>query len=180
MAERTGKEPGLTVERGDLEELRRLIGGFDIAMLTTRGTDGHFHSRPMALQKQHQKREQLLDHLWFATWADSQKVIDLKQDPHCSLSFYDQKSYSYVSLSGEAEVVNDRAKIHELWEPGWRVWFPNGADEPALRLIRFHPEHAEYVHLQTGRLQVLFSVVRALVTKTRAEPTSKKEMELPH
>lgn len=160
---------------GSREELEELLQGYDTALLMTRGTDGHFHSRPMALQKKRKPGEEL----WFATWVDSKKVDDLEHDNHCALALYSgARSSTYVSLSGHAELVRDRETIRSLWEASWKPWFPEGPEEGDIALIRFIPEHAEYVHPKGGRLKVAFSAVKGLVTKTRPEPAPKKELDL--
>ncbi|HSP78346.1 MAG TPA: pyridoxamine 5'-phosphate oxidase family protein [Myxococcaceae bacterium] len=160
---------------GSREELEKLLQDYDTAVLVTRGTDGHFHARPMALQK----KRQATDELWFATWADTQKVDDLEHDDHCALAFHSSdRSPTYVSVSGRAELVRDKETIRRLWEPSWRPWFPKGPDEEDIALIRFTPEHAEYVHPETGRLKVAFSTVKGLVTQKRPEPAPKKELDL--
>ncbi len=162
---------------GDDQELERLLAGYDTALLTTRGPDGHFHTRPMAMQKHRASSREL----WFVTSLESTKVHDLESDAQCAIALYSgQHSATYVSISGSAEIVRDRQMIHRLWEPGWRAWFPQGADEPDIALIHFRAEHAEYVHPVTGRLQVLFTMVRNIVTRNRAEPAAKKELDWQH
>jgi len=37
---------------------------------------------------------------------------------------------TYVVLQGIARVSQDRAKIDELWDKTYEVWFPNGKDDP--------------------------------------------------
>ena len=49
-----------------------------------------------------------------------------------------------MSVSGTAEIVADRAKIDELWSPAMKLFFPEGKDDPNLRLIHVHAESAEY------------------------------------
>lgn len=156
------------------KELAELLGKYDTALLTTRGPDGHFHTRPMAVQAR-----PFEDDLWFATWMDSQKVADLEAEPHCGVSFYGGgRSSTYVSISGMAEVVHDRKKIHELWDPSWKAWFPEGPDSEDLALIRVQPEHAEWVHPTTGKLKVWATMVRRIVTHERVSPAEKKELDL--
>ncbi|MGC4113739.1 MAG: pyridoxamine 5'-phosphate oxidase family protein [Myxococcales bacterium] len=154
-----------------IEELRQLLERFDTGLLTTRGGDGHFHTRPMALQAR-----SIEDGLWFATTEGSAKVADLEADPHCGVAFYDKATY--VSVSGEATLVRDRATVHRLWSASWRPWFPDGPDQEDLVLIHLRPEHAEFVHPHTGRLQVLFTMARRLVTHGRQEPAPKVELDL--
>lgn len=162
--------------QGDARELHQLLRDYQTALLTTRGPDGSFHSRPMAVQHVQEGGE-----FWFATYLDTQKVADLEAEPRCGLAFHDGgRSATYVSMSGEVEVVRDRRKIHELWSPTWRAWFPEGPDQPDLVLLRFQPEHAEYVHPVSGRLKVLATRVKAVLQREPVEPAPKKELDLTH
>ena len=160
------------IEPGDTRELLGLIEAHDAALLTTIGPDGHFHTRPMQLQKQALS----LHEIWFATNEDTEKVHDLEHDGRCGVSLLSsEQATSYVSLSGRAEVVRDRARVRELWRPDWRAWFPDGPE--SVVLIRFVPEHAEYVHPKSGRLAVAASMLRNLLGR-RTEPAPKKELVL--
>ncbi len=157
-----------------VEELKRLLARFDTGLLTTRGGDGHYHSRPMSLQAR-----SLEDGLWFATTEGTAKVADLEADPHCGVVFHDGgRGDTYVSLSGEARLVRDREVVRQQWSESWRPWFPDGPDQQDLVLIHVRPEHAEFVHPHTGKLSVLFTMARRLVTHTREEPAPKVEVDL--
>ncbi|HEY3452714.1 MAG TPA: pyridoxamine 5'-phosphate oxidase family protein [Myxococcales bacterium] len=157
-----------------VEELKRLLSHFDTGLLTTRGGDGHFHTRPMALQGR-----SLDDGLWFATAEGTAKVADLEADPHCGVAFHDGgRGATYVSVSGEATLVRDREVVRRLWSPTWKPWFPDGPEQKDLVLIHVRPEHAEFVHPHTGKLQVLFTMARRLVTHGRQEPAPKVELDL--
>lgn len=157
-----------------IQELQQLLQQFDTGLLTTRGGDGHFHTRPMALQAR-----SVDEGLWFATQDGTAKVADLATDPHCGVAFYKGgHDATYVSVSGVAELVRDRATIHRMWSASWKPWFPDGPDQRDLVLIRVRPEHAEFVHPHTGRLQVLFTMAKRLVTHSREEPAPKVEIDL--
>lgn len=160
---------------GDRREFEALLEDYDTALFTTRGADGHFHTRPMAMQKKRQSSEQL----WFVTSEPSHKVTELEDDAHCSVALYaGGHSSTYVSISGTAELVRDRKTIHALWEPSWKAWFPKGPDSEEIVLVCFHPEHAEYVHPKSGLLTVLFTVVKNVLTKERSQPTRRRELDL--
>ncbi|MBI5547010.1 MAG: pyridoxamine 5'-phosphate oxidase family protein [Deltaproteobacteria bacterium] len=157
-----------------IEELQQLLQQFDTALLTTRGGDGHFHTRPMALQAR-----SVEDGLWFATSERTAKVADLENDAHCGVALYQGgHTPTYVSVSGTGELVHDRETIRRMWSPSWKAWFPDGPEQSDLVLIRLHPEHAEFVHPRTGKLQVLFTMARRLVTHGRQEPAPKVELDL--
>lgn len=159
----------------DRKELAELLRAYDTALLITRDREGHFHARPMAVQ-----RRPFEDDLWFATRLDSRKVEDLQADPACGVAFWKGgHSPTYLSLSGEATVVRDRETIHEMWEPTWKAWFPHGVDDPDLVLLRIRPERAEWVHPTTGRLGVWgAALIRAVRGSERPEPAEKREFDL--
>jgi general stress protein 26 len=160
--------------KGNEHEVGDLIRKYHTAILTTRGADGHFHARPMAMQK-----EARLDHLWFATSADTRKVHDLEDNPECAVSLHEsERAESYVSISGHGKIVRDREKIHELWEADWKLWFPDGPDQDDLALICVSPEHLEYVEPEGGKLKVLYSAVKAAVTRRRTEVTPRKDLDV--
>lgn len=160
------------IEAGERRELDRLLAKYETALLTTRGREGHYHTRPMAMYRPDS------GDLWFVTWMDTQKCEDLEDEPRCAVTLHNGgNDPTYVSLSGTGEIVDDRETLRRFWQPGWSAWFP-GPDDPEVVLIRFRPEHVEYVHPTAGRLQVLFSMARTLVTRKPSEPAPKKTLEL--
>lgn len=162
--------------QGDARELHGLLQNYRTALLTTRGPDGFFHSRPMVVRYVEGDET-----LWFATALDTQKVADLVAEPRCAVAFHDgHGSSTYVSMSGDIEVIRDPEKRRELWSPSWRAWFPEGPDRDDVVLLGFHPEHAEYVHPTTGRLKVLATRVKSMLGRGATEPGPKKELGLPH
>lgn len=162
-------------ERGNVQEFEQLLSEYDIALLTTRGSDGHYHSRPMAMHSRRRSSREV----WFVSSGDTQKIHDLEEDPHCALTmFRGGMSGEYISVSGTAEVVHDRQKVVDLWDPAWRRWVPEGPDAEDVVLIRFVPEHAEYLHPDSAGLRVLFSQVRSLVTNAPIDTGEKRELDL--
>ena len=66
--------------------------------------------------------------VWFFTYGSGPKVREIENKPYVNVSFTDPKSQPYVSLSGQAELVRDKAKLEELWEPQLKARFTNGVD----------------------------------------------------
>ena len=118
-------------EKTDIEKLRELLKGIRVAMMTTIDQDGSLRSRPMATQETEDPGE-----LWFFTGADSAKAGEIGRDQRVNLSYAKPDDESYVSLSGTAQVVRDKAKAKELWNPFVKAWFPKGLDDPNLALLR--------------------------------------------
>ncbi len=50
----------------------------------------------------------------------------------------------YLAITGTAHIVTDRAKIESLWKETYRVWFPEGVDNPKLTLLHIIPQYADY------------------------------------
>lgn len=148
-----------------VEELYELVKEIEIAMFTTRRTDGRLVSRPMATQKQAAGAD-----LWFVTSRETDKLDELEAEPNVNLGYYDQKSREYVSVSGRARVVEDRAKIRELYAPDWKVWFPGDdeksgtAEDPRIVLIGVDVDSAVFLKVDKPRPVQAFEFVKGLVT----------------
>lgn len=122
-----------------IEQLAELIRDVDIAMFTTTGVDGRLYSRPLGTQE-----VEFDGDLWFATAADSPKVAEIALNPRVNVAYASQSKNTYVSVAGIARIVDDRAKVDELWSPAMKLFFPGGKDDPNLRLIHVRAESAEY------------------------------------
>jgi general stress protein 26 len=113
------------------------MASFDTAMLVTRTAGNHLRARPLALAEL--KEDGIV---YFATVVDSPKVHEIESDAHVNVTMQDKRRF--VSLSGFAHLVRDRAVIDRMWSEAWKVWFPKGKDDPSLCLIALDPVQAEY------------------------------------
>lgn len=154
-----------------LDELYGLIDGIEIAMFTTRRTDGHLVSRPMATQTQAEGSD-----LWFVTDIESHKLDELDADPHVNLAYYKDRTREWVSVSGTATVSQDRRAIHELYQADWKAWFGDeggerdgGPDDPRLALILVDVHSATYLKVDKPKPVVLFEVMKGMVTGTKPD-----------
>ena len=88
------------------------------------------------------------DHLttWFACGASSSKVRQIEANPHVQVAFW--ASPQDLIVSGTAEIVEDVATKHELWEADWQRFFPKGKDDPEYCLLRIAPSEALYRHME--------------------------------
>jgi general stress protein 26 len=119
------------------ERLHDVIKDFDNAMLLTRGSGGRPHLRPMHIAEIREDGD-----IFFATSLDSPKVSEIAADPEAVVVFQGQRQFAAVY--GRAEVIRDRALIDQLWSEAWKVWFPEGKDDPSLCLIRVDGREGEY------------------------------------
>lgn len=119
------------------KKLIDLIQSFDNAMLVTRSDDGSLHARPMVVAEATDD-----GNLWFVTDRSSGKIADLMLDQDVAVTM--QSSSVFATLSGECRVVDDRAKLKDLWREAWKVWFPEGKDDPSITLLKVVPDQGEY------------------------------------
>ena len=139
------------------ENLHDILDNFDTAMMIVNGGDGHVHGRPMAIALLHENAE-----IYFVTNIESPKIADIQANPTVTLTF--QSSSQFVSLSGRATVVRDKALIDDLWKESLKLWFPKGKDDPAICLIHFSPEDGEYWNNAGAQgLKYAFEAVKAYV-----------------
>lgn len=142
-----------------IRKLDELIHEIDVAMLTTATPDGTLRSRPLASQK-----TPFEGTLWFFTRAPSGKTREIREDEHVNLSYADPKRGRYVSISGTASLVRDRARAEELWRPELKAWFPDGLDDPDLALLRVAVSDAEYWDAPSGAMVRLAGALKSAVT----------------
>lgn len=147
-----------TTREESIEKVADIIKDITIAMLVTLDAGGTPRSRPMGTQQ-----TPFDGTLWFFTSRDSEKVDDITREPRVNLAYASTGSESYLSVSGRAQVVDDRERAHDLWNPILKAWF-DGPDDPELRLIRVDVEHAEYWDTPGGKIASLFSLVKGAIT----------------
>jgi general stress protein 26 len=144
-------------------KLHDLLNEFGDAMLVTRTPDGSLRGRPMAVAAADPDGT-----LWFATDRHSGKMDELENDGRVALTL--QSKTTFVSLSGTARTVDDRAKLAALWKAEWKVWFPGGKDDPNITLLRVDGTAGEYWdNSGASGLKYLIEAGKALLSGTRPE-----------
>ncbi len=147
----------------DRQRLRALIQEFHSGMLVTHTPEGTMRARPMAIAKLEEN-----DDIFFATSIESGKIGDIEHDHQVTLTL--QAPAAWVSVSGPARIVEDRAKIVAYWNERMKVWFPDGKDDPNLCLLQLRPIQAEFWNTQGSKgLRYMFEAAKAYVTGTTPE-----------
>jgi general stress protein 26 len=142
------------------KHLEKLLESFDTAMLITRHDDFD-HARPMTVAGVDGAST-----VWFATSEDSPKAEEIRRDGRACATFQSRKRW--VAVSGIAELVKDRDKVHQLWKPSWRVWFPKGKDDPSIVLIRLTVTDAEFWDNAGAKgIRWILELLRALLSRRR-------------
>ncbi len=155
----------------EVAKLAELLKKFRIAMLTTVTADGALTSRPMAVQE-----SEFDGDLWFFAQRDSDQVRQLRANPTVGVAL--SASGTWVSISGTAEIVEDSAKVHELWNSAVQAWFPEGPDDENVLLLRVHAEGAEYWDSPGSKVMTVLSYAKSKLTGTRPDVGENERVDL--
>ncbi|HEY2456583.1 MAG TPA: pyridoxamine 5'-phosphate oxidase family protein [Candidatus Acidoferrum sp.] len=147
-----------------VSKVGELIKDIKMAMLTTEAEDGLLHSRPMATQQ-----TDFDGTLWFFTGLSTGKVNELEWNPEVNLSYAQPSDSKFVSISGNGEIVRDRAKMEELWNDIYKAWFPQGLEDQELCLLKVEVSSAEYWEAPSGKMVQIFGYLKALATGERSQ-----------
>ncbi len=153
-----------TADAATLEKLSGMIKHIQTAMLTTE--DGpHLRARPMvAAQKD------FTGELYFYTHASAHKVSEVGSHERVGVSYADSHHQLYVSLSGTAQVVSDKAEVTAHWAESMRTWFPKGIDDPDIAILKVNVDQAEYWDTPSSAMVHLFGYVKAVTTGKPPHP----------
>ena len=122
-----------------LAEIAEKMRDIDIAMLSTDAGDGAIASRPMS---NNGEVEWDGDSFYF-TWDQSRMVADIGRNPKVGLTFNNGDGF-WLSVSGRAEIMRDKAAFADHWTDGLHQWFEDGVDTPGLVLIKVGATRAKY------------------------------------
>jgi general stress protein 26 len=151
-----------------------MVKDIDFCMLTTLDENGDPHSRPMSSNGDIDQT----GNLWFFTSVSSHKVSEIENTPKVNVSFADPENQRYVSVTGVANLVRDRKKIEELWRPEFRMWFPEGKDDPEIALMQIKLEKAEYWDSPSSTIGFALSFVSSLITGKQPDFGENKKLDL--
>ena len=126
---------GNKLKQEDIETLRELIKGVEIAIVTTMSEDG-LVSRPMKTQE-----VEFDGDLWFFTKKQTSKYEEIQHDASVNVAYVGK---SYVSVRGKAEIVEDLDKKKEFWNKAHEKIMQTTFDDPNVILIKIKAEAAEF------------------------------------
>jgi general stress protein 26 len=148
-----------------LEKIRELLKNFPIAFMVTVDS-GEVTARPIGVVGDHAAFD---GSLWFITDKRSRKVRAIESGASTTLLFQHDKEGAYLHLIGQASVVDDRARLEELYTTLQRTWFPKGLDDPDITLLRFDAVEARYWDSHDSLVRLAAGFVKSVVTGTPGE-----------
>jgi len=155
----------------DVRKVAELAKDIRIGMLTTTDANGNFISRPMG-----QQEVEFDGDMWYFAERDSRKVRQIRANPHVGVTL--SSNSTWISVDGTAEIVDDPAKVHELWN-GWvEAWLPQGPDDGSVVLIKVNGESVECWDTPGGRVASVISLVKSKLTGERYDGGRNERVEL--
>ena len=117
-------------------------------------------SRPMLLERLEPDGS-----LTFLTHLSSQKVHEIARDAARQRRVRQRQGRPLrVGVRRRATATHDPARMHALWKPTYRAWFPGGPDDPDSAIFTVRIERIEYWDVPTSRLVRVWCAVKALAT----------------
>jgi general stress protein 26 len=129
-----------------------LMNTTDVMHLSSIGSDGFPYTRIMSnlrYKKEYpglvkmfeQNKEDFL--VYIVTSGSSKKMKQIRANPKVSvyLSFNSSvpSEFQCLMLSGEIEEVTDKQLKKQLWQDGWEMFWPGGAEDPEYIVLMLMP-----------------------------------------
>ncbi len=122
-----------------LDKIQDVIKDVKFAMMSTVNSKGDVHAWPMTTSETSIGAKEI----WFIGDKTSDVVKDIQDNPKIGLSYASEDEKNYVSVSANAELSSDQAKLDELWSPVYNAFFEHGKEDPSVQLIKVVPHGVE-------------------------------------
>jgi general stress protein 26 len=142
-----------------IKKFKKLAQEVNICMFITNTNEEKEHTRPMATIDVDDDGT-----LWFYTDIRSIKVEEVTMDKQVHLTYAHPGKESYMDVWGTSSIVTDRALIKEKWSPVVKAYFPGGADDPNVALMKVRPTSVYYWESETGKMVQFLKMAVAAVT----------------
>lgn len=165
--------PEEAMQSADHQKIWKLIKDEHTAVLVTVGRDGTLDSRPMGcVQKEFDGT------LWFLTFKDSPKVLEIAKNHQALVSYARPSDYEFISISGQARLIDDPDQVRALWSEGFKVWFPDGPDSPNIALLAIDVEVTRAWTKPASVLTYAYYYLRARITGRSPSPSQIAKQEI--
>ncbi len=75
-------------------------------------------------------------------------------------------------------MLEDRAKIEELWSPLLKVWFQDGKDDDKISLIRVTPTQVYYWDTKHGEAVAFLKMAASVITGKTMDDSVEGELKV--
>jgi general stress protein 26 len=148
-----------------------LMQEIKVPMVVTHDGDNRMRARPMAAHLDPDANAIL-----FLTDAEATKAEEIQLNGNVCLVFSDIWKQRYVSVTGHAELSDDREKIKQLWS-SLDSAFWSDENDPAIRLLKITPTIAEYWD-RAGAVASAVNMVKAALAGSQPKLRSNEKVKL--
>lgn len=135
-----------------------MIDRVEVGMLTTRFSGG-LRARPLQA-----RTDRDAGVIWFLTDERSDKDSEIHLQEDVGLVFVDGASRAWLSITARASITRDPVRAKMIWKLTDDMWWPGGADDPNVRVLRILPVTAELWNGPSGAFSTAFEFVKAKLT----------------
>jgi len=144
--------------RDDMGRVWDIIEQVGVGMLTT-GFSGGLRARPIEPRVD---RDAGL--IRIVTDARGLKDDEIGRNPDIALTVISPSDKAYLSITGRAVVIRDRAVAAWIWHRSDDVWWPGGPDDANVRVIVLTPSRAELWDGPSSSAVAAFEMAKARMT----------------
>lgn len=105
---------------------------------------------------------------------------EIQQNPQVNVSFSAPTKNSYLSATGVASAVTDKAKMEELWSPPLKAWFKEGLNTPGIVLLKIDLRDVEFWDAPSSPVVKAVGFVKAMVSDREFRPGRHERVSLRH
>jgi general stress protein 26 len=116
--------------------------------------------------------------IWFLSSKDSHKNAEINQDPFVQLLFQGSKHSAFLSVYGISEIIDDKSKIEELWNPIIKTWFTEGKDDPRISVIKVVPTQSYYWDTKHGETVAFLKIAASVLSGKTMDDSIEGKLEI--
>lgn len=156
----------------DVKKLGEIIKDIKFCMMTFQNSQGSLQSCPLTTQD-----IEFDGDLWFIVGKNSEFIRHIEAHPEVNANYSSAKG-SYVSISGRASQVEDSTKLAQLWSEVYKVWFPEGLQDPNIALVKVDVSDAEYWDSPGSAVVKMAAFAKAYLTGDRKSVGEHRKVHL--
>jgi general stress protein 26 len=129
-----------------------------VGMLTTRCPEG-LRARPLEARP-----DRAAGTILFVTDVRGLKDDEIAADPDVGFTVINPDDNAYLSITGRASVLRDAIAAARIWKKTDDVWWPDGPQDPNVRVLRIEPVKAELWDGPASSLVAVYEFAKARLT----------------
>jgi general stress protein 26 len=158
---------------GAIQKIQELVNAANICMFTTTLSEKPLTTRPMGTMKVDDN-----GYIWFFSSRHSNKNKEISMDSNVQLFYSNISTSEYLSIYGEAIILDDSNIIDELWNSFVKTWFHQGKKDPDITVIKVRPVETHYWDTKHNKMISLLKIITGSVTGKTMDDGVEGEIKL--